>query len=158
MQQLKAGSSEVSVARTSCDVHQKDPRGKGVFLAHFGFKGAAGSHFACDTLQFLATCSFLYWGLDIYTLDIACVLFFLGTLDAPRNPVFQLILVACSPSSTSSAFATNLSFPGAASVIWYLSQRDLTGWHQGGKAALPEGSVWWMPEFSNAKRPLELQF
>lgn len=158
MQQLKAGSSEVSVARTSCDVHRKDTRSKGVFLARFGFKGAARSHFACGTLQFLAACCFLYWGLYIYTLDIACVLFSPGTLDAPRKPVVQLILVACSPSSTSSAFATNLHFAGAASVIWYLLQWDLTGGHQGGKAALPEGSVWWMPEFSNVKGWVELQF
>lgn len=104
MQQLKASSSEVSVARTSCDVHLKDTRSKGVFLARFGFRGAARSHFACGTLQSLATCSFLYWGLCIYTLVIACFLFFPGSLDGPRKPVFQFILVACSPSSHSSAF------------------------------------------------------
>jgi len=54
--------------------------------------------------------------------------------------------------------APNLSFPGAASVIWCLSQQDLAVGHQGGKAALSEGSVWWMPDFVNAKGGGELQF
>lgn len=36
MQQLKASSSEVPVARISCDVHLEDSRSKAVFPVRFG--------------------------------------------------------------------------------------------------------------------------
>lgn len=119
MQQLKASSSEVSVARTRCDVRLKHTRSKGVFLARFGFKGAARSHFAHGTLQSLATCSFLYWDPCIYTLVIACCLFFPGTPDATGKPVFQFILVVCSLSSNSSALLCPKSWVSLELPQWF---------------------------------------